>query len=175
MSFNNPFFYCQSPNPVLSVGSVTVYSRHRAGYCSQPAAFLTNHSAPSYISLSFTHANTPIRLSLSLPPAKILATQIESPTFHYRTLDLRSTFVWTNAVASGVVNLFIWISSVRRDDFKFRFSFQLTLNLIPSGAEAIKRSPFSGIVFTRAMLAFSLLHYGAGSHRFYFQLSRVVS
>lgn len=50
----------------------TVYSRHRAGYCSQPAAFLTNHSAPSYIAVPLQHIGNPIRSSVSLPRAKIV-------------------------------------------------------------------------------------------------------
>lgn len=124
------FFYRKYANQVLFTSPVTVYSRHRAGYCSQPAAFLTNHSAPSYIARLLTLVDSPIRLSLSLPPAKILATQIESPTFHYRTLALRSTFVWTNPRRFRRCEFVYLISSVRQatissSDFTFKWLWTL--------------------------------------------------
>lgn len=119
---------------------VVVYSRHRAGYCSQPAAFLTNHSAPSYIAVPFAHTWDPIRSSFSSPPAKILAV-------HYIFINLNCNLrvvehyfkcVWSRLMRRFEnKTVFIWYrASGRRrfssSDFHFKWFWTLfcfTLNL----------------------------------------------
>lgn len=144
----------------LCFTNVTVYSRHRAGYRS--ACGLPDQSQRSELYRCPSHTHTILHpVIFFISPGENLTIELSLSILNFERRKQRpiSSAELKSLGAFRHWNCVYLISSVRQATiFKFRFPFQVIVDLILLSIKSNSKKCSNGIVFTCAMLAVSLLH-----------------